>query len=188
MIEGMRRTWAAFVCAAIVSTTAALAAVERPQQPSTITPAGGTPLPRAAEVTRTHLLGQVDVYTLAIYVDAPRLDPERLTSSAVPKVLRIEVRYQDDANLRRRVPVDWWQELVPTLEPAARTHLRRSFAALKRGDIVLVEYVPDKGTAVHVNRTEVTSRAHHDLMLAFLDHWLGQQPVSEAIKRALLGS
>jgi hypothetical protein len=30
------------------------------------------------------------------------------------------------------------------------------------------------------------SGAHHDLMLAFLDHWLGQQPVSEEIKRMLL--
>jgi hypothetical protein len=30
--------------------------------------------------------------------------------------------------------------------------------------------------------------ASHDLILAFLDHWLGQRPVSEEIKRALLGS
>jgi hypothetical protein len=30
------------------------------------------------------------------------------------------------------------------------------------------------------------SGAHHDLMLAFLDHWLGDRPVSEDIKRTLL--
>jgi hypothetical protein len=32
------------------------------------------------------------------------------------------------------------------------------------------------------------SDANHDLMLAFLDHWLGQRPVSDEIKRTLLGS
>jgi hypothetical protein len=26
---------------------------------------------------------------------------------------------------------------------------------------------------------------NHDLMLAFLDHWLGQRPVSEELRRAL---
>jgi hypothetical protein len=31
------------------------------------------------------------------------------------------------------------------------------------------------------------AKAHHDFMLAFLDHWLGQHPVSEEIKRTLSG-
>jgi hypothetical protein len=72
------------------------------------------------------------------------------------------------------------------LEPAATAHLRGTFAPLRNGDIVLVEYVPTKGTTVRINRGVAVSGAHHDLMLAFLDHWLGQQPVSEEIKRMLL--
>lgn len=51
-----------------------------------------------------------------------------------------------------------------------------------------VEYVPAKGTVVRVNRAVAVSGAHHELMLAFLDHWLGQRPLSEEIKRTLLGS
>ena len=51
-----------------------------------------------------------------------------------------------------------------------------------------VEYVPGKGTAVRVNKAVAVSGAHHDLMLAFLDHWLGQRPVSEELRHALLGS
>ena len=183
----MPRTFTAFLCAAAIAAPS-LVSAERPQQPSTITPQGGTPLQRAADATRTHLLGLVDLYTLAIYTDAPRLDPERLTSPDAAKAVRIEVRYQEEASLRRRAPADWWRELVPTLEPDATTHLRRAFAALKRGDVVLVEYVPGKGTTVRVNRAEAATGANHDLILAFLDHWLGQQPVSEAIKRSLLGS
>jgi Chalcone isomerase-like len=66
--------------------------------------------------------------------------------------------------------------------------LRGIFAPLRQGDVVRIEYVPAKGTTVRVNKGVGGSGAHHDLMLAFLDHWLGQHPVSEDIKRTLLGS
>jgi len=38
---------------------------------------------------------------------------------------------------------------------------------------------------VRVNDATAVSGAKHDLMIAFLDHWLGQQPVSEEMKRTL---
>jgi hypothetical protein len=128
----------------------------------------------------------VDFYSLAIYVEPSMLDRAHLLSSDVSKALRIEVRYKDD--LRRRVSIDWRRELVPTLEPAAAAHLQGTFAPLQHGDVVLIEYVPGKGTALRVNKAVAVSDANHDLMLAFLDHWLGQRPVSPEIKRTLLGS
>jgi hypothetical protein len=51
---------------------------------------------------------------------------------------------------------------------------------------VQIEFAPEKGTTVRVNKAVAVSGGHHDLMLAFLDHWLGQRPVSEEIKRTLL--
>jgi hypothetical protein len=54
--------------------------------------------------------------------------------------------------------------------------------------VVLIEYVPGKGTTVRVNKAVAVGGVNHDLMLAFLDHWLGQRPVSEEIKRTLLAS
>jgi len=60
-------------------------------------------------------------------------------------------------------------------------------APLKEGDVMQLEYASTKGTVVRVNRAVVVSGANHDLMLAFLDHLLGQRPVSETIKRVLLG-
>ena len=103
----------------------------------------------------------------------------------VLRALRIEVTYQDD--LRRRVPLDWQSELVPRLDPQPIAHVRGIFAPLRKGDVVQIEYLPQKGTTVRVNRDIAVSGAHHDLMLAFVDHWLGQRPVSDEIKRALLG-
>jgi hypothetical protein len=112
------------------------------------------------------------------------MNREHLGSASVAKALRVEVTYTDD--LRRRVPFDWRGELVPTLEPVATAHLRGTFAPLQRGDVVLIEYTPARGSTVRINRAVAASEAHHDLMLAFLDHWLGQRPVSEEIKRTLL--
>lgn len=142
-------------------------------------------IPLAAHAHRTHLLAAVETYTVAVYLNGS-LNQEHLAAADVPKVLRIAVTYIDD--LRRRMPHDWRRELVPDLEPAATAHLRGTFAALRNGDVVLVEYAPARGTTVRVNRAVAVPGAHHDLMLAFLDHWLGQRPVSEDLKRTLLDS
>ncbi len=172
-------------CLALGIIVPATASGQSSSPPQTLTLDSGASLPRAAQASRTHLLGADEIYGLALYVEGG-LDLARLGSPDVPKALRIEFRYQDD--LRRGISLDWQRELVPKLEPAATNHLRGAFAPLKRGDVVIIEYAPGKGTMVRVNRAESVVGANHDLMLAFLDHWLGQAPVSEEIKRRLLGS
>jgi len=82
--------------------------------------------------------------------------------------------------------VFWRRELVPRLDAAATAHISGVFAPLRHADTVVISYAPGKGTTVRVNSSITASAAHHDLMLAFLDHWLGQRPLSESLKRALL--
>ena len=139
----------------------------------------------AAHARRTHLLGAVDLYTVAIYA-AGAVDRDRLASADVAKALRIDVTHRED--VRRPVAFDWRRELIPRLEAAGEAHLRGVFAPLQLGDVVQVEYVPARGTTVRVNNTVAGGGAHHDLMLAFLDHWLGDRPLSEEMKRTLLAS
>lgn len=177
----MKRTGIALVLAAAAIAGARAQTVE---SPPAITPDGGTALPLAGQAAREYLLGAVELYIVGLYAEGG-FDPSRLASADVPKVLRIAVQYKDD--LRRRVSLDWRRELVPVLEPAAAAHIRGAFAPLQHGDVVLVEYVPAQGTTVRVNRSVVVPGASHELMLSFLDHWLGQRPVSEEVKRALLG-
>jgi hypothetical protein len=151
--------------------------------PPTVSPAGSAPLALVGTATRAHLALD-DLYTIALYANPP-FDDAQMVSADVAKALRIEVLYARD--WRRPPVVAWFGELVPRLEPAAVAHFHQMFAPLRRGDIVLIEYSTRKGTTVHVNRSIVILSAPHELMLAFLDHWLGQRPVSEEVKRALLG-
>lgn len=178
------RTVHALVWLAMSCTAAAASARQAPPPDRIVLEPGGR-LQRAAAARRTYLLGAVDLYTVAIY-SAAAIDRERLASPDVAKVLRIDVTYQVD--VFRPIALDWRRELVPPLDAAGVAHLQGVFAPLQHGDAVQIEYVPARGTTVRVNNTVAGSVAQHDLMLAFLDHWLGDRPVSEEIKRRLLAS
>lgn len=154
--------------------------------PPTLTLDGATALPLAGQALRTHLLGEVDLYSVAVYVDGRISDFAHLSSPDVSKALRLEIRYRDD--LKRRLLLDWWRELVPRIDAGAAAHLQTTFTPLRDGDVVLIKYTARRGTTVQVNRAVAVSGANHDLMLAFLEHWVGQRPVSEEIKRTLMGS
>jgi len=151
--------------------------------PATLTPQGSSPLELVGHASRAHLAGVEDLYSIALYGPAP-FDWDAMVSHDAAKALRFEITYERDW---RRPPVVWHRELVPRLEAPGAAHLDRVFAPLRRGDIVSIEYAPRNGTTVRINRSIAVLGAQHELMLAFLDHWLGQRPVSEEMKRALLG-
>ena len=176
-----RMSRAAFVTIAVMGSCLTLQAQSGP--PPTVTPAGASRLELVGHATRVHLAGLEDLYSIALYGPAP-FDQAAIASGDAAKVLRIEILYERDW---RRPQVVWHRELVPRLETAGARHLESVFASLRRGDIVLIEYAPRKGTTVRINRSIAVLGARHELMLAFLDHWLGQRPVSEDVKRALLG-
>lgn len=126
-------------------------------QPRTLTPEDGRSLPRAGEATRHTLLGAVDLYSVAIYADAALTDAARLRSPEVAKAMRIVV-LTDDRDLGIRVQTDWWRELVPRLQPDAMAQLQSTFSTLRHGDVVLVEYVPGRGTRLRVDEIVAASR------------------------------
>jgi hypothetical protein len=165
-------------------TMALPARAQSAQHPPSISPEPGASLPRAGQAERRHLLGLLEIYSVALYSKVPARDVDRLASPDVAKALRIEIQYEED--FRRQLTIDWQRELIPPLNIAAIEHLRQTFAPLKRGAVVLIEYTPSRGTTVRVNSATVASGVTHDLMLAFLDHWLGQRPVSEELKRTLM--
>jgi hypothetical protein len=145
---------------------------------------GFTPLTLVAEGSRTDQLGGQALYTVAVYAEARPLDLARLAKADTAKALRIEVVSDDDPLAPLTRP--WRRELVPRLDPVATTHLLAILGSIRKGDVLLVEYAPGKGTTILGNTRTAVSRAPHDLMVAFLDQWLGQRPVSEDLKRTLL--
>lgn len=179
-----RRIVAAVIGVTVLLTTAWRA--EPAQVPSVVSVDGGPELTLVARADRTELLGTVPLYRVSIYADSPTRDLTRLASADVTKSIRVVVSYEDD--LHSRIDVDWSRELIPRVETGAAGHLRGSFMALRKGNVVAIDYVPSKGTSVRVDRAVAVMAAPHELMLAFLDQWIGQRPLSEDLKRSLLES
>lgn len=156
-----------------------------PPQPATIPSGADGSLALVGEARRSHLLGSADLYDVAVYLPNGADMNGALINPDVSKALRVQVHAPDDLPLR--LTFDWRAELLPRMNAAGSTHLRNAFGSLRHGDLLMVEYAPRTGTVVKINKTLVVPTAGHDLMLAFLDHWVGQRPVSEDMRRQLLG-
>ena len=58
----------------------------------------------------------------------------------------------------------------------------------KKGDLVLIEYMPDTGTRITVNgQPKGASIPGEDFYAAVLRIWLGDKPVDADLKKGLLG-
>jgi hypothetical protein len=59
--------------------------------------------------------------------------------------------------------------------------------AAKKGDVILLDYLPGAGTRVTVRGDDKGTIAGEDFNRALLRIWLGEQPADAALKRAMLG-
>jgi hypothetical protein len=65
----------------------------------------------------------------------------------------------------------------------------KSGGEAKKGDVILIEYVPDSGTRVMVNgQARGAPIPSDDFYSAVLRIWLGDKPVDGDLKKGLLGS
>lgn len=61
------------------------------------------------------------------------------------------------------------------------------FPDLKEGDVVLLDYIPATGTVVSFNGEAKAVIEGADFYSALLDVWLGEEPVDDDLKEAMLG-
>lgn len=157
-------------------------------------PAAAASLPKALQVggerltlsghgTRNELLF-VELYAVGLYLPQRMSDAQAISQPKVPKAVRVEIRY--DGSLPDRIPAGWRSELMPALTKDQQETLVRHYQQLKPGDTITISYTPDSGTRVAVSDREILQDNGHEVMKAFLDVWIGRQPVSEDLKQSLL--
>jgi hypothetical protein len=59
--------------------------------------------------------------------------------------------------------------------------------AVKKGDVVLLDYLPGAGTRVTVRGEDRGTIPGEDFNRALLRIWLGESPADSALKKAMLG-
>lgn len=178
----MRRAVIGSILLALLAllTLAAPAAAAPP--PDTLQ-AGGQRLELVGHGTRNAMLF-IELYAVALYLPRAMSDPGAIRDAQVPKALRVEIRY--DGSLPDRIPSGWRSELMPVLSPEQRETLRRRYEQLQPQDVITITYVPDTGTTVAVNGQAIIEDAGDAIVNAFLEVWIGPQPVSEDLKQSLL--
>lgn len=166
---------------ALLAGAPAQAQLAPPAAPAAVAHAGGE-LQLVGRATRQSLW--VDLYSVALYLAEPRRDPAYIARPTVPKAFRVEVLY--DGELPDRIPEDWADELLPPLEPAERSELRRSYRRLAEGDVLLFAFEPGAGTAMTLNGEPVLRRVDGAFMDGIVDLFLGPSAVSPTLRTALL--
>jgi hypothetical protein len=153
---------------------------------------GGYPLVLNGAGVRTRLV--FDVYAVALYLPAPRSDAEEAIASLGAKRIAIAMLRDVDADdfalalgtgLRRNHSEAQLQVFAPQI--ARLTEIMTGIGVAKRGTRVTLDLVPGGGTAVAVDGAPQGELIPgEDFYRALLRNWLGAQPVSDALKRALL--
>lgn len=127
----------------------------------------------------------IGLYKVGFYVPRGRTILSAAADRSVPKAFRIQVTYEGE--LPDEVPRQWQQQLLPPLDGAQARALNEMYARLRGGDVVMVRYVPGDGTRLSRNGAHVLSTPEYRFMAAFVDLFLGANPVSEDLRAELLG-
>lgn len=69
----------------------------------------------------------------------------------------------------------------------ALDHLFDAVKTVKKGDVIAFDWLPGSGTHVSLNGTELGKIEGEDFYRALLSIWIGGKPVSDDLKKGLLG-
>ena len=124
-----------------------------------------------------------DVYRAGLYLPRRSSLPDYVRDPAVAKAIRIRILYKD---LPDRMPAEWRETFEAELNRELLGRLKRAFRRLEQGDVLLFSFRPGGSTEIAVNGEVLLTDPGHDLMLALIDQWMGDRPVSKNLRRLLL--
>lgn len=136
----------------------------------------------------------MDIYQAALYLPYRLNDPRRVLNEDIP--LRLRITLLRDVSTRHDLDalLDGLEDNNSALEMAAIQSQLEHFLALLRklgtvskGSVVELDYQPDGGTRVWLNRRLLGAVPGMPFNRSLLRIWLGEQPIQSSLKRALLG-
>ena len=187
----MRRILAtAMLCFLLCSPAAAreIAGVTIDEQ---ITQADGTVLQLNGAGIRSKFV--VKVYVAMLYLENPGTDRDKVIADPGAKQLIMHFLYKE---VDRDALVEGWNdgftgngtdEKLDKLKSEI-AQFNSLFDTVRKGDRIVLDYVPEKGTTVSINATEkgtVAGKEFNDLLLSI---WLGDKPVGKELRKGLLGN
>lgn len=134
----------------------------------------------------------VKVYVGALYLPAKETAADKIIAAATARRVSMHVLYDEVS--KEKLTGGWtdgfennhsreeFEKLKPRLE-----QFNQLFTAVRRGDVVFIDYLPAQGIRVTINGEIKGSVAGEDFARAVFKVWLGEQPADDALKQGMLG-
>jgi hypothetical protein len=131
------------------------------------------------------------VYVAGLYLEKPSQDAAEVVRS--DQVKRVQMHMLRDLDRGKIVDAirEGFEKNARTLMPKLQERLDKFSAAipdLKKGDQLVLTYVPGKGTEVKARSGGEISVEGKDFADALFAVWLGREPVDGGLKKDLLGA
>ena len=133
-----------------------------------------------------------DIYVGGLYTESKVESRDAAQALKGPKRVLMHMVYDE---VEREKITDGWNngfeennsdELLKKLQPRLNT-FNSYFPDLKKGDVLLFDYIPATGTRVTINGEVKGVVEGADFYSALLDVWLGEEPADDDLKDAMLG-
>lgn len=132
------------------------------------------------------------IYIGALYLPARQSSASEITTGETPRSVHMHILHSKIS--QKKITNAWIDGLEANLSKDAMTALLpklEKFNALFRevheGDVIRIDYLPGTGTQVTINTEVRGSVEGADFFNALLLVWLGEAPVSDNLKKAMLG-
>lgn len=133
------------------------------------------------------------IYLASLYLQQPTGDIAEVIDIDKPARVQMQILY---SKVEKEKFVDGWNDgfsanLSPEKLQAVRERLVQfngMFETLVEGDLISLDYIPGEGTHVTIKGVEKGVVPGGDFYQALLMVWLGDSPVSQSLKKELLGA
>lgn len=135
----------------------------------------------------------IDVYIGALYLQAKTPDARAILSDDGPASVHMYILHSKIS--KKKITNGWTDGLdanlsdseLQTLQPRL-DEFNQLFTVLKKGDVLRIDYSPDKGTEVRINGEWRGAVEGNDFFRALLKIWIGPKPISKSLKQDMLNS
>ena len=134
----------------------------------------------------------VNVYAGALYLPEKNPDAQAILDDTGAASVDMHILHSE---ISREQIVEGWEdglranldrEGLETIRPRLN-EFNGMFRAVRKGDVIRIAYHPGTGTEVRINGEWHGAVAGNDFFRALLKIWLGTNPVTKSLKKAMLG-
>lgn len=126
----------------------------------------------------------IDIYVISLYLPTPPTDAATILAPGTTKLVQLNVVYE--GSLPDSLPDDWRTRIEEAVSTEMLRTLQGFYKRIRSGDVVTIGYAPDSGTTLRINGEAVVSQPGNDLIDTMMRIWIGDNSISDNLKRLLL--